>query len=90
MSVLRSLRKEAGLTQQSLADSAGITQGFVSNVEKGRARLATPVVVRVAGVLAPILGRTTREVAGELVMASDTATLPTEPSVHCTKVPEAA
>lgn len=32
---LKTLRKEAGLTQQKLADQVGVTQAYISNVEKG-------------------------------------------------------
>lgn len=33
---LKAIRKKAGLTQTQLADAAGITQGAVSQIERGR------------------------------------------------------
>lgn len=36
---VRDLRLEAGLTQVSLAETLGITQGAVSHIETGRMRL---------------------------------------------------
>ena len=44
------LRKEAGLTQKALARSAGISQGWVSQIEGGDGRM-TEALERVARVL---------------------------------------
>lgn len=39
---VRDLRLEAGLTQISLAETLGITQGAVSHIETGRMNLTRP------------------------------------------------
>lgn len=45
---VRDLRLEAGLTQVSLAETLGITQGAVSHIETGRMNLARPRADRLA------------------------------------------
>lgn len=42
---LRIARQRAGVTQQALADAAGVTQGYIANIEAGRAKpTSTPTI----------------------------------------------
>lgn len=48
---LRARRKEVGLTQQEVAQLAGISVGFVSEIEKGNRNPSGRVLLRLAGAL---------------------------------------
>jgi transcriptional regulator with XRE-family HTH domain len=48
---LRELRTAAGLTQQQLAQGAGLSLGAVRDLEQGRTRPTWETVLRLAGVL---------------------------------------
>ena len=50
---LKELRKQAGLTQQQVADLAGVSQGFYGNIELGKRGHKLPVETakRIAEVL---------------------------------------
>lgn len=49
---LRIARQRAGVTQQALADAAGVTQAYVSNIESGRAKpTSTPTITAFAETL---------------------------------------
>ena len=43
-------RKEAGLTQQELADKLGITRSSVARIENGYFNMSTPVMIKAADV----------------------------------------
>jgi len=48
---LRDIRKARGLTQADLADAAGVTQGFISRIEKDNANPTIDVIEALASVL---------------------------------------
>lgn len=48
---LREARVEAGVSQVRLGELAGLSQGRISAVERGRVRLVSPVLVRLAAAL---------------------------------------
>jgi len=70
VSRLRELRRQAGLTQTSLAAELEVTTSAISHFETGRHAPSTSTTRRIAEVLAPRLNRTVRDVAGELVVDS--------------------
>jgi transcriptional regulator with XRE-family HTH domain len=49
--VLRSLRREAGLTQEQLSLNAGIERNFVSLIERGVNQPTIRVIFKLAGAL---------------------------------------
>jgi len=49
--IIRRYRNEAGLSQQQLADSAGISKGFISSIESGRSAVSIDVLVQLADAL---------------------------------------
>lgn len=53
---LRACRKELGLTMQSVADSAGLSVGFISQVERGITAPSLGSLVSIANVLQKPLG----------------------------------
>ncbi len=53
---LRSCRKELGLTMQAVADSAGLSVGFISQVERGITAPSLASLVSIANVLQKPLG----------------------------------
>jgi predicted XRE-type DNA-binding protein len=61
---VRRLRRDLGLSQQQLAELAGVSQGAVSRLEAGRA-LKTPLVA-VVGVYLALLGTSRRRQRGLL------------------------
>ena len=48
---LRTLRKQAGLTQQQVATAAGISRSYLSDMERGERDPTLDTVFRVAGIL---------------------------------------
>lgn len=48
---IRHLREERGLTQERLAQEAGVTTGTISLVERGRSNPAWGTVIAIAGAL---------------------------------------
>ncbi len=45
---LRSLRAEAGIVQQTLADVLGVEQSTYSDYENGRTQISTPMLIKLA------------------------------------------
>lgn len=56
LSLLRDLRRDAGLTQVQLAESLGVPQSFVSKYESGERRLDLLELHRICQVLGVSLG----------------------------------
>ena len=48
---IRQLRLGKGLSQQDLADQVGLTEGQISNIERGRSWVGEPTFVLLANVL---------------------------------------
>lgn len=48
---LRALRKEAGLTQEELAERAGVTHGTISRIERGKIALTEDMRFKLAAAL---------------------------------------
>lgn len=71
---LRELRRERGMSQQALADRAGVSRNFVAQIERGE---STPTVSLLARI-AEALGATVGELLGENVaeQAADTVPVP--------------
>lgn len=69
---LRELRRERGLSQQTLADRAGVSRNFVAQIERGE---STPTVSLLARI-AQALGATVGELLGENVAEQATDTVP--------------
>ncbi|MCF2129496.1 XRE family transcriptional regulator [Strepomyces sp. STD 3.1] len=53
---LRTLRQQRGLTLQAVADSAAVTKGFLSLVERGRTTISVPNLLRVCEALGISVG----------------------------------
>lgn len=53
---VRELRARQGLTQEQVAEAAGLGRGFVSELETGRRRASFEAVVRIARALDVPLG----------------------------------
>lgn len=83
MSRLRQLRTEARMTQDELASEVGVNPSAISHFERGRSEMASPTIRRIAALLAKRLNRSTTQLAGEIVMATDTP-LPATPDESCT------
>jgi transcriptional regulator with XRE-family HTH domain len=49
--IIKHYRNQAGLSQQQLADSAGISKGFISSIESGRSAVSIDVLVQLADAL---------------------------------------
>ncbi len=49
--LLKQLRKNSGITQASLAEKAGITQGYIAQIEKGNADPKLSVINKILDVL---------------------------------------
>ncbi len=66
-------RKELGLTQTKLAAMAGVSQAYISRLEKGRLDPRLSTVRRILGVLEGVRGATTliRDVMSKPVIAAD-------------------
>lgn len=67
MSIRRRLRVEAGLTQVELAEAAGVSQSSISEFERGVGNPTARKIEAIVLVLAPRLGRSTRDVIAELM-----------------------
>ena len=48
---IRTARKKQGLTQETLAEMAGLSIPHMSNIENGKTKLSLPTLVRIANVL---------------------------------------
>ena len=48
---VKRLRKEAGLSQETLALEAGVTRSYMSDIEAGRRNPTLMIVERIAGAL---------------------------------------
>lgn len=48
---VRELRKKSGMTQEQLAERAGITQGYVGMLERGERRLNSDIIEGIARAL---------------------------------------
>jgi transcriptional regulator with XRE-family HTH domain len=53
---LRKIRQDRGLSVTSVAESAGVTKGFLSLAERGKTRVSVPVLLRVCEVLEISIG----------------------------------
>jgi len=49
--IIKRYRHQAGLSQQQLADSAGVSKGFISGIEGGRCAPSLDVLVQLADAL---------------------------------------
>jgi transcriptional regulator with XRE-family HTH domain len=54
---VKRLRKEAGYTQEALADRAGLARSYMSDVEVGRRNLSLKVIEKIAVALNVAPGR---------------------------------
>jgi transcriptional regulator with XRE-family HTH domain len=72
---VRSLREERGMALRELADLAGVSSSFVSQVERGIANPSVASLRRIAEALGTSIGALFdgRESGGKLVLASDRA-----------------
>lgn len=64
--VLRQLRKDAGLTQEQLALSAGIERNFVSLIERGINQPALKMIFKLADALGTTPSKMLQEVERQL------------------------
>lgn len=60
--LIKNLRQKMGLTQNQVADSLGVTPGYISNVENNR----TAMSLRVLIYYAKLTGRSLDSLVGEL------------------------
>ena len=61
-SLIKNLRQQMGLTQNQVADSLGVTPGYISNVENNR----TAMSLRVLTYYAQLIGCSLDSLVGEL------------------------
>ena len=61
-SLVKSLRQKTGLTQSQVADSLGVTPGYISNVENNR----TAMSLRILTYYARLVGCSLDSLVGEL------------------------
>lgn len=61
-SLIRELRIQSGLTQNQVAESLGVTPGYISNVENNR----TAMSLRILMYYARLMGRSLDSLVGEL------------------------
>ena len=71
---IQKIRKQAGITQQELADSLGVSFQYMSAIENGKGELSLELLVAVAN----RLGVTTDDLLGTAVSAAPT---PMDPDV---------
>lgn len=67
---LRTLRKEAGLTQRQLADAIGVSQANVSQWENGVQAVTGPASIAIGLVVAKAVGNAAPKKARKLKKAS--------------------
>ena len=60
--LVKSLRQKMGLTQNQVAESLGVTPGYISNVENNR----TPMSLRILTYYARLIGCSLDALVGEL------------------------
>ena len=63
--IIRRYRHQAGLSQQQLADSVGISKGFISALEGGRSAPSLDVLVQIADALGVSAGTIVDELVSE-------------------------
>lgn len=61
-SLVKNLRQETGLTQSQVAESLGVTPGYISNVENNR----TAMSLRILTYYARLVGRSLDSLVGDL------------------------
>lgn len=61
-SLIKNLRQETGLTQSQVAESLGVTPGYISNVENNR----TAMSLRILTYYARLVGRSLDSLVGDL------------------------
>lgn len=61
-SLIKNLRQQKGLTQNQVADSLGVTPGYISNVENNR----TAMSLRILTYYAQLMGCSLDSLVGEL------------------------
>ena len=81
-SLVKNLRQKSGLTQSQVADSLGVTPGYISNVENNR----TAMSLRILTYYARLVGCSLDSLVGELEPEGVTTIL--EVSAHANPVPE--
>ena len=63
--ILRRYRYQAGLSQQQLADSVGVSKGFISALEGGRSAPSVDMLVQIADALGVSAGAIVDEIVDE-------------------------
>ena len=63
--IIRRYRHHAGLSQQQLADSVGVSKGFISALEGGRSAPSVDVLVQIADALGVSAGAIVDELVNE-------------------------
>ena len=63
--IIRRYRHEAGLSQQQLADSAGVSKGFISALEGGRSAPSIDMLAQIADALGVSAGAIVDELVSE-------------------------
>lgn len=74
--ILREHRAELGLSQQALADRAGISRNFVAQIERGESVPTVAILSRLAGALGVPISELLGEDAGARPGATDIAEVP--------------
>ena len=63
--IIRRYRHQAGLSQQQLADSVGVSKGFISALEGGRSAPSVDMLVQIADALGVSAGAIMDELVNE-------------------------
>lgn len=63
--IIRRCRHQAGLSQQQLADSVGVSKGFISALEGGRSAPSVDMLVQIADALGVSAGAIVDELVSE-------------------------
>lgn len=63
--IIRRYRHKAGLSQQQLADSAGVSKGFISALEGGRSAPSIDMLAQIADALGVSAGTIVDELVSE-------------------------